>query len=94
MKPNSPLADTLAGMQTITQSGQIRFVVSNSLLAVARGEMPPKTLHSLCKASDSVSTSMDAEVRLELAKAKLRLLGADIGKHETFGTNVIAHPNS
>lgn len=85
-EPLKPTAiDALKGMDRVETTGDIRRIVSTSLLALARGETSTATVEALARGLDSISGSLNAEIRVAKAKVELRDKGSTLGHLDQLG---------
>ena len=94
MKPAQTLVDSLANMQQVTTQGDIRRIVSNSLLALARKEISATDVEAMAKGLDSISNSLNAEIKVAKTALDLRDRGASIGKIAHLGNLLIGTPDA
>lgn len=93
MKPAQTLTDSLSNMQQVTTQGDLRRIVSNSLLALARKEISATDLEAMAKGLDSISNSLNAEVKVAKTAIELRDRGGNIGEIVHLGHLVIGTPD-
>lgn len=93
MKPAPTLVESLENMPQVTTQGDLRRIVSNALLALARKEISATDLEAMSKGLDSISNSLNAEVKVAKTAIELRDRGADIGEAVHLGTLVIGTPD-
>ena len=91
MKVSQSVINALADLERIAGAGDVRRIVGESMLAVARGDMSGATLCDLCKGSDSISYSMEAEIKVARAKVELRALGENLGRLTVMGNLLIGN---
>lgn len=94
MKAAPTLIESLEGMQQVASNGDIRRIVANSLLALARKEISATDLEAMAKGLDSISNSLNAEIKVAKTAIELRDRGGDIGRVVQLGTLVIGQPES
>lgn len=94
MKPAQTLVDSLANMQQVNTQGDIRRIVSNSLLALARKEISATDLEAMAKGLDSISNSLNAEIKVAKTALDLRDRGGSIGEIVHLGTLLIGTPDA
>ncbi len=80
MKAAKTLVESLAGMDEVRTNGDLRRIVSNSLLALARKEISATDLEAMAKGMDSISNSLNAEIKVARTAIELREKGASLGK--------------
>jgi len=90
MKPSQTL-ECLSGMGEVTTSGDIRRIVANSLLALARKEMPASDVEAMAKGLDSISNSLNAEIKVARMAIELREKGASLGEVRSLGRMIISN---
>lgn len=93
MKPAQTLVDSLTNMQQVNTQGDIRRIVSNSLLALARKEISATDLEAMAKGLDSISNSLNAEIKVAKTALDLRDRGGNIGEIVHLGTLLIGTPD-
>lgn len=89
MKPSSTALAASANITTVKTTGDLRTLVSNHLLALARGETGPTNLEAMAKALDSISNSLNTELKIAKAKIDVRELAANLGKETNLGDMLI-----
>ena len=89
MKASDKLLESLSGMKEVQSQGDLRRIVANSLLALARKEISSTDIEAMAKGMDSISNSLNAEVRVAKAKIELRNIGAGIGEVTQLGSLLI-----
>lgn len=89
MKPSKATLEALSDMQEVTTSGDLRRIVGNSLLALARKEISATDLEAMAKGLDSISNSVNAEIKVAKLKVDIRDFGQDIGNLTHLGNMVI-----
>lgn len=85
MKAAKTLIDSLADMESVATHGHLRRIVGNSLLALARKEVGAADIEAMAKGLESISNSLNAEIRVAKASIELRDKGADLGKVVQLG---------
>ena len=93
MKAAPTLVESLDNMPTVTTQGDLRRIVSNALLALACKEISATDLEAMAKGLDSISNSLNAEVKVAKTAIELRDRGGDIGEVVHLGTLIIGTPN-
>ena len=91
MKPSVTLLESLADMQAVETNGDLRRIVANTMLALVRKEVSATDLEALAKGLDSISNSLNAEVKVAKTRIELREKGADLGKVVHLGRMVIGN---
>lgn len=94
MKAAQTLTESLGNMQQVTTQGDLRRIVSNSLLALARKEISATDLEAMAKGLDSISNSLNAEVKVAKTAIELRQHGGNLGDVVQLGTLVIGTPDA
>lgn len=89
MKAAKTLTDSLSNMPEVTTQGDLRRIVANSLLALARKEISATDVEAMAKGLDSISNSLNAEIKVAKTSIELREKGADLGKVTHLGQLVI-----
>lgn len=86
MKPSQSLVESLENMPQVATHGDLRRIVSNSLLALARKEISATDLEAMAKGLDSISNSLNTEIRIAKFTHEMRERGADFGVVAPVGT--------
>lgn len=94
MKQAETLVESLGNMAAVTTQGDIRRIVANSLLALARKEISATDVEALAKGLDSISNSLNAEIKVAKTAMELRALGGSIGDTVQLGTLLIGTPDT
>ena len=94
MKPAPTLVESLANMQQVNTQGDIRRIVSNSLLALARKEISATDVEAMAKGLDSISNSLNAEIKVAKTAIDLRDRGGSIGEIVQLGTLLLGTPDA
>lgn len=89
MKPSQNTLESLQDMQRVETLGDVRRVIGQSLLALARKEISATDLVAMSKAADSVANTLHAEISLAKTAHELRKTGADIGEIVHVGRTLI-----
>lgn len=89
MKPSQNTLESLADMQQVATLGDVRRIIGQSLLALARKEISATDVTAMAKAADSISNSLNAEIGLARTAHDLRQSGADLGKIVHIGQTLI-----
>lgn len=79
------MADSLADRKSVATTGDLRRIVANSLLALARKEINTSDMEAMAKGLDSVSNSLHAEIRVAKASVELRDKSASLGPVHPLG---------
>lgn len=93
MKAAQTLQESLGNMAAVTTQGDLRRIVANSMLALARKEISATDLEALAKGLDSISNSLNAEIKVAKTSIELRDKGGQLGQVVHLGQLVIGHPN-
>ena len=94
MKPSTSLIDSLANMESVTTQGDLRRIVANSLLALARKEISATDVQAMGKGLESINNSLLAEIKVAKMAIELRTQGGELGKVVELGNLVIGNkPN-
>ena len=93
MKAAPTLVESLDNMPTVTTQGDLRRIVSTALLALARKVISATDLEAMAKGLDSISNSLNAEVKVAKTAIELRDRGGDIGDVVHLGTLIVGTPN-
>lgn len=91
MKAAQTLTESLGTMAEVTTQGDLRRIVANSLLALARKEISATDLEAMAKGLDSISNSLNAEIKVAKTSIELREKGASLGNVVHLGNLVIGH---
>lgn len=94
MKPAQTLTDSLGNMQQVVTQGDLRRIVSNSLLALARKEISATDVEAMAKGLDSISNSLNAEVKVAKTAIELRQQGSNLTDIVQLGALVIGTPDA
>lgn len=82
----APTMDALDNVDEIRTSGDLRRVVSNAVLALARKEISATDVEAMATGLDSISNSLNTEIKLARLDIDLRKSGkvmvetAELGK--------------
>lgn len=91
MKAAKTLVDSLENLSEVATQGDLRRIVANSLLALARKEISATDVEAMAKGLDSISNSLNAEIRIAKTKVELREKGAALGKISHLGNMTIGN---
>lgn len=89
MKAGTSMIASLNNLTSVATTGDLRRIVAGSLLALARKEISATDVEALATGLDSISNSMNAELRVAKAAIELRAQGADLGKLVHMGQMLI-----
>lgn len=78
-------------MRQVSTLGDVRRIIGNSLLALARKEISANDVMAMAKAVDSIANSINAEVSLARTRVDLRDKGAELGKLVQLGATLIGN---
>lgn len=90
MKAAKTLIESLADMDEVSTSGDLRRINANAMLALARKEISATDAEAMAKLMDSISNNMNAEVKITKMKIELREHAAELGKVVHLGRLLIA----
>ena len=91
MKAAKTLVESLENMEQVATQGDLRRIVANSLLALARKEISATDVEALAKGLDSISNSLNAEIKVAKTAIELRDKGANLGNVVHLGQLVIGN---
>lgn len=94
MKASQATLDSLADLQQVATNGDLRRIVANSLLALARKEISATDVEAMAKGLDAISNNLNAEVKVARTSIELRERGADLGKVAHLGQMLIGDNKS
>lgn len=89
MKAAKTLVESLDNMEQVATQGDLRRIVANSLLALARKEISATDVEAMAKGLDSISNSLNAEIKVAKTAIELREKGANLGNVVHLGQLVI-----
>ena len=89
MKASTTYTESLSDLKQVETQGDLRRIVANALLALARKEISATDIEAMAKGLDSISNSLNAEVKIAQTKIELRENGADIGQVAHLGRTLI-----
>lgn len=89
MKASQNTLDSLSDMQQVSTLGDVRRIIGNSLLALARKEISATDVVAMAKAVDSIANSLNAEISLARVRHDLREQGAGLGELVRIGSTLI-----
>ena len=78
MKTSETLVASLGAMSAVTTTGDLRRIVANSMLALARKQISATDLLAMAKGLDSVSGSMQTEINLVKARIEMHKHGGSL----------------
>jgi hypothetical protein len=90
MKAAPTLVQSLEAMDQVHTQGDLRRIVANSLLALARKEISATDVEAMAKGMDAISNSLNAEIKVAKTSIDLREKGASLGPVVSLGQLVIA----
>lgn len=91
MKAAQTLVESLGNMDEVATQGDLRRIVANSLLALARKEISATDLEAMAKGLDSISNSLNAEIKVAKTSIELREKGGALGKITQLGSLLIGN---
>lgn len=91
MKAAKTLTESLENMEAVTTQGDLRRIVANSLLALARKEISATDVEAMAKGLDSISNSLNAEIKVAKTAIELREKGAQLGRVVQLGQLAIGN---
>jgi len=89
MKPSENTLASLADMEQVSTLGDVRRIIGNALLALARKEISATDVVAMAKGVDSIANSLNAEISLARTRHELREKGAEIGRIVHIGSTLI-----
>ena len=89
MKASKTVLEGLADLTDVQTQGDLRRIVANSLLALARKEISATDVEAMAKGMDAISNSLNAEVKVAKTRIELRAVGEDMGKITHLGRMLI-----
>lgn len=89
MNPSQNTLDSLADIERVETTGQVRRIGAQMLLALARKEISATDVEAASKMIAAQAMHMQTEVRLAVAAITMREKGADIGKAAQMGQQLI-----
>ena len=90
MKAAKTLIESLETMEQVGTQGDIRRIVANSLLALARKEISATDVEAMAKGLDSISNSLNAEIKVARTAIELREKGGKLGDVVHLGQMLIS----
>ena len=95
MKASQTIIESLEDMEQVATQGDLRRIVANSLLALARKQISATDVEAMAKGLDSISNSLNAEIKVAKTSIELREKGAQLGQVVHLGQLVIGNkPNT
>ena len=91
MKPSANTLESLSDIRQVKTLGDVRRIISQSLLALARKEISAADVTAMSRGVDSISNSINAEIALAKVRQELRQSGADLGAATHFGATLIGN---
>lgn len=91
MKAAKTLTESLENMEQVATQGDLRRIVANSLLALARKEISATDVEAMAKGLDSISNSLNAEIKVAKTSVELREKGGQLGKVAHLGQLAIGN---
>lgn len=90
MTPSQNTLDSLSDIGKVSETGHIRRIGAQMLLALARKEISATDVDAASKMIGAQAAHMAAEVKVAKAQIELREKGADLGKTAVIGKMVIS----
>jgi hypothetical protein len=81
--------EALDGLVEVSTTGDLRRVVSNALLALARKEISATDVEAMAKGLDSISNSINTEIKMARLHSDMRDAGGNIPKAAEMGRLLI-----
>ena len=91
MNKSQTLIESLGTLAEVTTQGDIRRIVANSLLALARKEISGSDVEAMAKGLDSISNSLKAEIAVARTAIELREKGGQLGTVVQLGSMLIGN---
>ena len=91
MKPSQNTLDSLSDIQQVATLGDVRRIIGNSLLALARKEISATDVAAMAKGVDAISNSLQAEISLAKVRIEMRESGSELGKLVRIGATLIGN---
>lgn len=88
MAESNTMLQGLGNLQSIATTGDLRRIVANSMLALARKEIPRTDVETYAKGLDAISNSLQAEVKIAKLQMEMRKQGGGLGKDGAAVENV------
>jgi hypothetical protein len=89
MKPSQNTLESLADINQVATLGDVRRIIGQSLLALARKEISAVDMAAMAKGADAIANTLQAEVSLFKLRNEMREHGADLGKLVHIGATLI-----
>jgi len=81
-------------MEQVETQGDLRRIVANSLLALARKQISATDLEAMAKGLESISNSLNAEIKVAKTSIELRERGGQLGNVVHLGQLIIGSAKS
>lgn len=91
MKAAKTLVESLENMEQVATQGDLRRIVANSLLALARKEISATDVEAMAKFLDSISNSLNAEIKVAKTTIELRDKGGQLGSVVHLGQMLVGN---
>lgn len=91
MKAAKTLVESLENMEQVATQGDLRRIVANSLLALARKEISATDVEAMAKGLDSISNSLNAEIKVAKTTIELREKGGRLGSVVHLGQMLVGN---
>ena len=89
MKPSKTFLESISDLEEVKTAGDVRRVVANALLALARKEISATDVTAMAGALDSISNSLNTELKAAKAQVEMREAGVEMGKIASMGQMLI-----
>lgn len=89
MKPSENTLESLSDINQVSTLGDVRRIIGQSLLALARKEISATDVTAIAKGVDAISNSLHAEILLAKTAHELRQAGANLGEIVQLGQTII-----
>lgn len=91
MKPSQNTLESISDMTQVATLGDVRRIIGQSLLALARKEISASDVVAIAKGVDAISNSLNAEISLARTAHDLRQTGANLGEVVHIGKTLIGN---
>lgn len=89
MKASPTTIESLSDMTAVETKGDLRRIVANSLLALARKEISATDVEAMARGLDAISNSVNVEIKVARTRVELREKGASLGDVALLGQLLI-----
>lgn len=93
MKQKSPTLESLNDMVEVQTAGDFRRIAGQALLALLRKEISSEDAVAAAKLVDSMTNSLNAEVKTAMSALTIRDRGGYIGKVAHLGKLIVTTPD-